>query len=292
MTVTLQAHAKINLYLDVVGRRENGYHDIVSVMQAVSLADTLTVTRTRGEGIALKIGGAVLAADDSNLVVRAAKAYFAAAKTSFGVETVLEKQIPMQAGLGGGSADAAAMLHALNKLDGERFSLRELAAIGASIGADVPFCVVGGTALCRGIGEVIEPIENRLDATLVVAIGRDVVSTPAAFGALDRRYDNYTNYTPTRDVKSVASALAKGDANELPTGAFNAFEAVIEALCPSVAEIKRLMKEGGAILAQMSGSGPAVFGVFSDPVLAQKAKKALDGAGYRAFVCRMVYDKA
>ena len=102
--------------------------------------------------------------------------------------------------------------------------------------------MVGGTALCRGIGEVIEPIENRLDATLVVAIGRDVVSTPAAFGALDRRYDNYTNYTPTRDVKSVASALAKGDAKELPTGAFNAFEAVIEPLCPSVAEIKRLIR--------------------------------------------------
>ena len=288
MTVTLQAHAKINLYLDVVGKRENGYHDIVSVMQAVSLADTLIVTRTKGEDISLKIDGAALAADDTNLVVRAARAYFAAAKTTFGAETVLEKRIPMQAGLGGGSADAAAMLHALNKLDGERFSVRELAEIGAAIGADVPFCVVGGTALCRGIGEVIEPIENRLDATLVVAIGRDAVSTPSAFGALDRRYDNYTNYTPTRDVKSVASALAFGDVRALARGAFNAFEEVIEPQCPSVTEIKRMMKENGAMLAQMSGSGPAVFGVFSDPVSAQKAKKALDGAGYRAFLAQTV----
>ena len=285
MTVTLRAHAKINLFLDVVGRRENGYHDIVSVMHAVSLSDTLTVTREAGEGITLTVAGATLAADDSNLVVRAARAYFAAAKASFGVRTVLEKQIPMQAGLGGGSADAAAMLHALNRLDGERFSVKELARIGAAVGADVPFCVVGGTALCRGIGDVIEPIENKLSATLLVAIGDESVSTPTAFGALDRLYDSYRNFTPKNDVNDTVSALSIGDVALLARSAYNAFEEVVCPACPSVESIKHVMREHGAALAQMSGSGPSVFGVFSDPVQAQNAKKALDGAGFRAYLC-------
>ncbi len=288
MTVTLQAHAKINLFLDVVGRRENGYHDIVSVMHAVSLSDTLTVTRTEGEGISLTVQGAALAADDSNLAVRAAKAYFAAAKNSFGVGTVLEKQIPMQAGLGGGSADAAAMLHALNRLDGERFSVMELARIGATVGADVPFCVVGGTALCRGIGDVIEPIENQLGAAFLVAIGDESVSTPTAFGALDRLNDAYRAFCPTHDVTDTVQALAAGDISLLARSAYNAFEEVVCPSCPSVERIKRTMREHGALLAQMSGSGPSVFGVFSDTVSAQNAKKALDGAGVRAFVCQTV----
>jgi 4-diphosphocytidyl-2-C-methyl-D-erythritol kinase len=191
----------------------------------------------------------------------------------------------MQAGMGGGSADAAAMLHARNRLDGERFSTAELARIGAAVGADVPFCTVGGTALCRGIGEEIEPIENHLKASFLVAIGEESVSTPAAFGALDRLHGAYRDFVPTHDVGTVVNALQGGDAALLSAGAYNAFEEVICPACPSVERIKRIMRENGAALAQMSGSGPSVFGVFSDTVSAQNAKKALDGAGYRAFLC-------
>ncbi len=186
MAVTVPAYAKINLYLDVVGKRPNGYHDVVTVMQSVSLSDTLTVTKTAGEGIFLDTGG-ILPADGSNLIVRAARAYFAESDAPFGVNILLEKHIPMAAGMGGGSADAAATLKALNMLDGDRFSVEQLAAIGTGIGADVPFCVRGGTCLCEGIGEVMTPIKNNLGAALVVAMGVEGVSSPREFAALDAR---------------------------------------------------------------------------------------------------------
>ena len=284
--LTVRAYAKINLYLDVVGKRPNGYHELITLMQSVSLYDTLTVERTCKEGVALETGG-VLPADDSNLICRAARAYFARSGQPFGVSVTLDKQIPMQAGMGGGSADAAAMLRTLNTLDGERFTLEELCEIGATIGADVPFCVVGGTCLCRGIGEVMEPIANNLQGTLVVAIGGEGVSTPAAFRELDRRYGDFAQENEKSAPVALLNAMADGDLDVAAPCFYNMFEEVIEPIRPVVGEIKGMMTAKGARATMMSGSGPSVWGLFPNAAMAEAAKQALIAMGARAFVCRM-----
>ena len=284
--LTVRAYAKINLYLDVVGKRPNGYHELITLMQSVSLYDTLTVERTRKEGVALETGG-VLPADDSNLICRAARAYFARSGQPFGVAVTLDKQIPMQAGMGGGSADAAAMLRALNTLDGERFTTEELCEIGATIGADVPFCVVGGTCLCRGIGERMEAIENTLGGVLVTAIAGEGVSTPAAFGELDRRYNDFKEAHGDAVPTALITALRAGDPVTAATGFYNMFEEVIEPIRPMVGELKAVLRRHGAIAAMMSGSGPSVWGLFPDVATAEAAKQALVAMGARAFVCHM-----
>ncbi len=285
--IAMKAYAKINLYLDVTARRADGYHELLTVMQSISLFDTLTVERSVQKGILLDTGG-VLPADDSNLVCRAARAYFERSGAPFGVTVKLEKQIPMQAGMGGGSADAAAMLKALNRLDGDRFTERELCEIGAAVGADVPFCVVGGTRLCRGIGEVMEPIPNRLKGTLVVAIGAEGVSTPAAFGELDRRYGDFKERGEKKRPTALLDAMARGDIVAAVPHFENLFEEVILPLRPAVGEIKRTMREMGAAASMMSGSGPSVWGIFERAADAERAKAALLAAGYRAYTCNML----
>ncbi len=289
MTVTIPAYAKVNLYLDVVGKRPSGYHDVVTVMQSVSLSDILTVTKTAGEEIMLDTGG-VLPADDSNLIVRAARAYFAASGAPFGVNILLEKHIPMAAGMGGGSADAAATLRALNMLDGNRFTIERLAEIGAGIGADVPFCVRGGTCLCEGIGDVMTPIQNNLSATLVVAMGGEGVSTPRAFAALDACYQNYQSFCPDRTPSALIKALKNGDFSATVTAFFNRFEEVVEPQRPTVSAIKQALLAHGALAAQMSGSGPSVFGVFADEQSAARAAEHLKSIGIRAYACRMLVE--
>ena len=284
MTLTVPAYAKINLFLDVVGKRDNGYHDIVSVMQSVSLCDTLTVSRTEGLDIAVRGGG--LPNDETNLIVRAARAYFAHSGAPFGVSVMLDKQIPMAAGLGGGSADAAAMLKALNALDKERFTVAELAAIGAKIGADVPFCVQGGTCLCKGVGEVLTPLESAVRTPLVIAIAGEGVSTPAAFAMLDQRYQNYVSFADAVSPDGLIDAMQKGDATATVSALFNRFEEVIMAQRPAVSQIKEMLMEHGALAAQMSGSGPAVFGIFADEAAAGHAADRLKSAGVRAYACK------
>ena len=286
LTVTVPANAKINLYLDVVGRRENGYHEIESVMQTLSLSDTLTATR-EGADVVLDTGG-VLPADGSNLVVRAAEAYFAASGVRFGVHFHLQKRIPMAAGMGGGSADAAAALKALNRLDSERFSVAELAEIGAAVGADVPFLVYGGTALCRGIGEEITPLGGRLSATVVVAVDGEGVSTPWAFSLLDEHYHHFADFKTEHTPRPLIEALEKGDFSATVSALFNRFEAVVEPQRPAVTELKRELLRYGADAVQMSGSGPTVFGIFANEAAAQRATDYLKNCGVRAYCCQMV----
>lgn len=286
MTLTVCANAKINLFLDVIGKRENGYHDIVSVMQAVSLCDTLTVSQTSGKEIAFSGGG--LPNDQTNLIVRAAQAYFRLRGKPFGVRIVLDKQIPMAAGLGGGSADAAATLKALNALDGNRFTTEELAALGARIGADVPFCVQGGTCLCQGIGERMTPLASGVHLALVVAIAGEGVSTPVAFGLLDRRYQDYRGYASQVTPAALIDAMQNGDVSATVSALFNRFEEVIEPERPAVSDLKAMLTKQGALGALMSGSGPAVFGIFADDNSAKRAAEQLKRMGVRAYDCHTV----
>ena len=286
MTLTVCANAKINLFLDVIGKRENGYHDIVSVMQAVSLCDTLTFSQTNGNELAFCGGG--LPNDQTNLIVRAAQAYFRLRGKPFGVRIVLDKQIPMAAGLGGGSADAAATLKALNALDGNRFTTEELAALGARIGADVPFCVQGGTCLCQGIGERMTPLASGVHLALVVAIAGEGVSTPVAFGLLDRRYQDYAGYASQVTPAALINAMQNGDAFATVSALFNRFEEVIEPERPAVSQLKEMLMKEGALGVLMSGSGPAVFGVFSDDTSAKRAAEQLKSMGVCAYDCYTV----
>lgn len=290
MALTKKAYAKINWMLDVVGRRADGYHNLVTVMQSVSLCDTLTFERRDDvAGILLDTGGA-LPADDSNLICRAARAYFKETGKPFGVQVSLEKKIPMQAGMGGGSADAAATLLALNEMEGGRFSLKELCRVAATVGADVPFCVAGGTKICRGIGEKMETVDSCFSPYLVVAMAGEGVSTPQAFRAMDEKFGDFS--LPEREaakrLPAIKSALEQGDVNALSTLLYNRFEDVILPVRPRVEELKQQLLSLGANVALMSGSGPSVFGVFGDAKEAERAAEALCAGGAFATVCQTV----
>lgn len=278
-----RAYAKINLFLEVTGKRPDGYHNLVTVMQTVSLADILTFEKSLSPGLRLTVSGGVPAGED-NLVCRAAKAFFAATGLPFGVDITLEKHIPVSAGLGGGSADAAATLRALSRLSEVKLPPERLSEIALSVGADVPFLVSGGLAVCRGVGERITPVSHTVPGVIVVAIADERVSTPAAFAALDRMYADFRDFAPHPLLQEWERLSETGKFR--PEAAFNRFESAILPECPGAAFLKESLLCLGARVAQMSGSGPSVFGIFDTGSQAEAAAKALESKGARAFVCR------
>ncbi len=304
MQLTENAYAKINLFLDVTGRRENGYHDIAGVMHTVSLCDRVTLTvegmhrgeicslsgTSRGAGeIILTCTEPSLPTDRKNLAWRAAEAFFAA--TGFGAEKLsihIEKHIPAAAGLAGGSTDAAAVLRGLNRMYGSPLSADGLTEVGVRIGADVPFCIVGGACITRGIGDDLTPIRALNHGALVVACAGEGISTPAAYGALDALYGDFAEgaYTPrTEELSRMLGALARGDMNGVASEGFNLFESVILPEHSTAREIKATMKAGGARLALMSGSGPSVFGLFDSDEQAERVLDVLRAKDIPAWLC-------
>ena len=283
------ACAKLNLGLDVIGRRADGYHELISVMQSISLCDHLYAEREAEGTLSLDTGGA-LPADDSNLIIRAARAYFAASGRSFGVRFRLEKNIPMQAGMGGGSADAAAALRALERLSDAPLGEEKLLKISAQLGADVPFCLLGGTQLCRGIGERMLPIKNRLPRYVVAAMAGEGVSTPAAFAALDAAFGDFALPAAEAAVRfpALQVAIEGGSTPLFSANVYNRFEDVIEPLRPAVAVLKQKLLAQGAYAARMSGSGPSVYGLFTSAEAAENAARVLEAEGIRAFSCEML----
>ena len=277
MTVHEKAYAKINLHLNVTAKRQDGFHDIETVMQTVSLCDELAVSLAPSDRAEahLSICGADLPTDRGNIVTRAAELYLARSGKIGRVDISLVKRIPVAAGLAGGSADAAATLRALNRLFNSHFSESELLALAVEIGSDVPFCLLGGRAVCRGRGELIEPVFSPTDLHFVIAIADgEQVSTPAAFCALDEIYSNFNG-----SVKSDAPAL-----NEF----YNIFENAVFPTCFKAEALKRRMIELGAIASLMSGSGPSVFGLFEDESTARAAVEIISKEGARAFYARSV----
>ena len=272
-SVIEEAYAKINLFLEVLGKRENGYHEIRSVMQTVSLHDAVNV-RLSESGISMTCNDPTLGCGDSNLCIKAAKA-FSCAYGGIGAEINLTKVIPMQAGLGGGSADAAAVLRAMNFLCGCPFTVRELCRIGAKVGADVPFCVMGGTALAEGIGEILTPLPDLPHCRVVICAGMTPVSTPEAYGRIDR-----LGAPPAGLYPPFEAALESGTAADIGKKLYNRFEDV----CPQPA-VKDFMLRSGAYGALLSGSGSAVFGLFQATSAAEKARSALARSGHTAFLC-------
>ena len=297
-SMILSANAKINLFLDITSRRPDGYHEIQSVMQTVSLSDTVEVLRIP-EGIELSGNLPFLSYGENNLAYRAAAVFLASLKEREnaplgGIRIHLEKRIPLEAGLAGGSADAAAVLRGMNALYGTPFETEELCRIGKRIGADVPFCIVGGTKAISGIGDLISPSAPMPDALLVIAKRGTGVSTPAAYGALDRLYDNFDigkGYIPHSDTLEILKrGLGAGDLLETCNGFYNIFESVVLKEHEGAAFLKDALLRKGAIAAMMSGSGPSVFGVFRDIDAAESAAKELNRPSKDAvaFVARPV----
>lgn len=287
--ITAQACAKINLFLDITSRRGDGYHSLNSVMQQISLADELTITLGgRGDAITLTTDHGALACDEHNLIWRAARVFFAHFGESRDVTVHLTKRIPMQAGLGGGSADCAVTLRALNALCGAPFATAQLCAMGAALGADVPFCVLGGAARAEGIGERLTSLTPMPDCAIVVAMGRETMPTPYAFRALDGMYDNFN----ARQPLSAAYAALIANFSDLPAlagGLYNIFEDAVFPALPALPARLRTLIAYGALGARMSGSGAAVFGLFDAQNAAHRAAEALRESGAQAWVCRPVH---
>ena len=264
--ITVKAYAKINLGLDVLGRFENGYHDLRMIMQNVGIYDTLTLKKTLTEGIRLFTDNDDLPADDRNLAYRAADLMFQTYSLSGGIEIVLKKSIPMAAGLAGGSADAATVLRAVNMLYDLQIGTRELAKLGKNLGADVPYCVLGGCALAEGIGERLTPLPETEDAHLLLVKPDFDVSTKFVYEHLDA--------VPIKnhpDIDGQIQALKKGDLKEVIKKMGNVLQDVTIPHYPEVGKIKESMLSLGAYNAMMSGSGPSVFGFFESDTKAEEA---------------------
>ncbi len=306
MTITRKAYAKINLFLDITGRRSDGYHTITGVMQAIDHADTVTVSVTEpvgkclcvmgprpgtAESVSLTCTNPDLPTDSRNLAWRAAEAFFSA--TGFGCRSLrihIEKAIPAAAGLAGGSTDAAAVLSALNEIFDSPLTPEALAHVGLSLGADVPFCLAGGAHLTEGIGEELTPIAPLPPCTLVVACAGEGVSTPVAYRLLDKLYGNFAPdaYRPERArLHALLTTLNAGELAGVCDHTFNLFESAILSRHAVASAIREDLLIAGALTARMSGSGPSVFGIFPpDSPAAMAAADALKARGIPTWLCR------
>lgn len=288
MKLKVLAPAKINLSLDIVGKRPDGYHDVAMVMQTVSLYDTVTVTDEVADDavndITVTCNVEGIPTDDRNIVCKAAKAYFRYCELEpKKIEVDIEKKIPHEAGLAGGSTDAAAVILALNRIFDTRLMQEQMCEIGASIGADVPICIVGGTKLATGTGTTLSKIAQLTKCCILICKPDVSVSTSEAYAKSDSKPSK--GYLVTDElVKMLFRRSLRGVSQCL----YNEFEAVME--LPEITSIKKLMMKNKALGACMSGSGSAVFGIFLDEKKALKCKEALSGKYDKLFICEPLKD--
>lgn len=279
MTVFEKAYAKINLFLDVTGRRDDGFHDIITVMHSVSLCDEIKLTAipSSERHISVTSSDPNLPIDESNLVFKSAEKYMSYFGINDDVEICIDKHIPIGAGLGGGSSDAAATLRALNKIYG-RATKEQLLWMASELGSDVPFCIDGGCATCTGRGENIRKFDCDFKSYyryIVIAIGESRVSTPRAYALLDEKYGDFKAYNKSKSFP---------DSGSMPI--YNIFESVI--VHDEINKIKEIMRRNGALHTLMSGSGPSVYGGFKNFFAASLAAKKLKKQGYSAYKCRLM----
>lgn len=254
------AYAKLNLTLDVLGKRDDGYHDLKSVMQTISIRDDIEIDVDTGKPWCLKCDKEGIPTDESNLAWKAAKVYCdAVGKEPNGIEIRITKRIPSQAGMGGGSADAAAVLRALNRYYDDPLSILALAELGASVGSDVPFCVVGGTAMVEGRGERIRKLPDMPDCVFVVCKPEFASSTPELYRKLDE-----TAIAKHPDNQAMESALLAGDLGRVAENLCNVFDPVVTADHLELNYIKSIFNSYGSVGQQMTGSGSAVFCIVPD----------------------------
>ena len=273
-SIKIKAMAKVNLGLDVLRRRENGYHDVKMVMQTVNLYDTLTITKRNDTQIVITTNAGELPLSEDNLIYKAAKLLFEEAGKECGVSIHLDKQIPIAAGMAGGSTDAAATLLGVNAMFKFGFSKEKLAEIGVRIGADVPYCIYGGTYLSEGIGEVLTKLPDAPECYVVIAKPGIGVSTKYVYENL---HIETVSHHP--DVDGMIEAIKEGSLDGVTAKMANVLETVTVKRYPEIARMKECMEENGAEKALMSGSGPTVFGIFKEEKTAKTALDKLNDTG-------------
>lgn len=279
-TAQLKALAKINLGLDVIGRRENGYHDVRMVMQTIYLYDDVTIRKTENPGIVVKTNLSFLPVNDDNIAYKAARMLIEEFGIESGVEITLEKHIPVAAGLAGGSSNAAAVLVGMNQIFDLKLSQKDLMERGVKLGADVPYCVMRGTVLAEGIGEILSPLPPMPKCYILIAKPGINVSTKVVYEKLDSKpIENHP------DIDAIIDGLEQNDIYKVAASLGNVLEAVTIEDYPVIEEIKDAMKKAGAINAMMSGSGPTVFGIFDDKKVAKAAKETIKDMG----IAKQVY---
>ena len=280
--VTISAKAKLNLSLDVLGPRGDGFHELRMVMQSCTLADEVRVEAAPAGAFCARTNRSYIPTGDKNVAVKAARAYYAALGVPGGAEITITKRIPVCAGLGGGSSDAAAVLRALNELNGGALDEEALYAAALEAGSDVPFCLMGGTALAEGRGEALTPLPALPECEVVICMPGFSCSTPELFKRIDARRSRCHP-----DTAGLLSALGSGDLRGVARRMYNVFEDVLEKRAAmAVNEIKLLLLDNGALGAAMSGSGSAVFGLFDSAEKAARACAAAKGVCREVFLAR------
>lgn len=272
--LSLKALAKINLGLDVVRRREDGYHEVSMIMQTINMYDRLNIQKIKEPEIQIHTNLKFLPVDRNNLVYKAAEMLREEFEIKEGVEVELQKRIPVAAGMAGGSTDCAAMLFGMNKMFDLGLSMEELMKRGAKLGADVPYCLMRGTALAEGIGEVLTPLPAMVKCPVLIAKPGISVSTKWVYQNL--KLDENTKHP---DIKRQIEAIKHKDLKEICEVMGNVLQDVTIPSYPIIGEIKEKMMECGAVGSMMSGSGPTVFGLYEDMETAKKAKEYLRESG-------------
>lgn len=266
-----KAYAKLNLTLDVLGRREDGYHDLEMVMQSISLCDSVSVRIGCGGGISTISNVRHIPNDERNIAYKAASAFLVATGIDCGgVHIAMEKRIPSSAGMAGGSADGAAVLRLLSQLTGANLTERELCEIGVTVGADIPFCLMGGTALACAKGEDLKELTPVPDCFFVIGKPRKGMSTKAVFEKIDSE-----PILRRPDTAAMLSAIEQSSVPGIASAVYNVFEMPVSSEVPEISDIKETLLENGALTAAMTGSGSAVFGIFDNRSDAEKAKEIL-----------------
>ena len=265
-TITVNSYAKIKLGLDVLGVLPNGYHTLKMIMQTISLYDTLCFEKTEGSKIELRTNLPYLPTDQNNLIYKAISLFREKYGITDGIKCTVTKRIPVAAGLAGGSGNAAAALKAMDALFDTRLSAKDLSELGLKLGADVPYCLMGGTALAEGIGEVLTPLPAPPKAKVLLVKPKVSVSTKEVYTSL-----NLNDDTKHPDIDACIEAIKAGSLKSLCQNLGNVLEDVTVKLHPCIADIKIKMLENGADGSLMSGSGPSVFGLFGDEEKAENA---------------------
>lgn len=280
--ITLKAPAKINLALDILGKREDGYHLVKMVMQTINLYDTVDIILKDHEKITINSNSSEVPLDERNIVFKAATEFFNVTKINNpGVDINLDKKIPVAAGLAGGSTDAAAVIVGLNHLFNSNLDTKELIDIGSKIGADVPFCILGGTMTAEDIGTVLTPLPDMPECYIVLSKPPVSVSTKNAYALHDS-----IKLWEDKNCEAAIKAICNGDIQNLADSLYNKFERVI--LLPEVDDIKKTMIFNGALGACMSGSGPSVFGIFDSNEKAEKCAYNLKKVYNDTYICRPI----
>ena len=276
--IKLNAYAKINLSLDVTGRRDNGYHDVRMIMQTIDLSDEITICKEKTPGTAgdiiLESGSGEVAPDKNNLIYKAAQLMMNECGLSHAIKITYKKNIPVAAGMAGGSTDAAAIFRGLNELFSLGLDESSLREMGVRIGADVPYCIMGGTALSEGIGEILTPLKPMPECFILIAKPPIGVSTAYVYNAFDSLEEKYHP-----DVDSMTEAIEKGNIKDVAGLLGNSLEGVTAKEYPIINEIKTMMLGNGALGSLMSGSGPTVFGIYDDMGSAKRTERMIREKG-------------